>query len=177
MIRSWLYDSQGIAVYTGRHMYEVKPIRKEGIPEALRRAERYRLLNEPREAESVCLDVLNLEPENQEALVYLLLALTDQFGSRSSSVSIEDAQYVLPRLEDEFEREFYAGIICERWAKIQLDEIVPGYIIFERIREAMDHYEKADKISPTGRDEAILRWNTCVRILERYPDLHPRELD
>ena len=156
-------------------MCKIKPITQEGIPKALERAERYRFLNEPREAESVCLDVLEIAPENQEALVTLLLALSDQFGSRSGSVSIEDARYVLPRLDTEFAREYYAGIICERWAKIQLDEIVPGYVIYERIRQAMVHYEKAETLAPAGRDDATLRWNTCVRILDRYSDLRPRQ--
>lgn len=157
-------------------MCKIKPISPEGIPKALERAERYRFLNEPREAESVCLDVLEIAPDNQEALVTLLLALSDQFGTRSSSISIEDAQYVLPRLETEFAREYYAGIICERWAKTQLDEIVPGYVIYERLRQAMVHYGKAETLAPPGRDDPILRWNTCVRILDRYPDLRPRQI-
>jgi hypothetical protein len=156
-------------------MCKIKPITQEGIPKALERAGRYRFLNEPRESESICLDVLEIAPDNQEALVTLLLALSDQFGSRSGSVSIEDAKYVLPRLDTEFAREYYAGIICERWAKIQLDEIVPGYVIYERIRQAMAHYEKAETLAPAGRDDPILRWNTCVRILERYHDLRPRQ--
>lgn len=155
---------------------DIKPISPQGIPKALERAERYRFLNEPREAESVCLDVLEIDPENQEALITLLLALTDQFGTRSSSVSIEDAQYVLPKLEGEFEKTYYSGIICERWAKVQLDEIVPGYVIYERIREAMSYYAEAEKFAPPGRDDPKLRWNTCVRILERYPDLRPRQV-
>ena len=30
---------------------------------------RYRLLNDPEQAESICLDILEVEPGNQEALV------------------------------------------------------------------------------------------------------------
>ena len=60
--------------------FDLKPISAAGIGEALEKAERYRLLNEPSLAESICLDVLRIDPENQHALVMLLLALTDQFG-------------------------------------------------------------------------------------------------
>ena len=52
-------------------MFEPKPLTREGIPRALERAERYRLLNEPVEAESICLDVLGAEPNSQPALVTL----------------------------------------------------------------------------------------------------------
>ena len=57
----------------------LKPITHEGIPSALQKAERYRLLNDSAAAESICLDVLDVDPGNQEALVSLLLAITDQF--------------------------------------------------------------------------------------------------
>ena len=57
----------------------LKPITPEGIPAALEKAERYRLLNDSSAAESICLDVLEIDPSNQKALVSLLLAITDQF--------------------------------------------------------------------------------------------------
>ena len=60
-------------------MFTLKPIDPAAVPAALQQAERYRLLNEPEEAESICLDVLAVEPDNQQALVMLLLSLTDQF--------------------------------------------------------------------------------------------------
>src|SRR6266436_320626 len=55
-------------------MFELKRLSLEAVPAALERALRYRLLNEPAEAESICHDVLEIDPENQEALVMLLLA-------------------------------------------------------------------------------------------------------
>jgi len=61
-------------------MFELKKMSREGIRRALGKVERYRLLNEPWEAESICQDVLQAEPDNQEALISLLLAMTDQFG-------------------------------------------------------------------------------------------------
>ena len=60
-------------------MFDLKPLNPDAIPKALQKAERYRLLNEPEEAESICLDILAIEPDNQQALVMLLLAQTDQF--------------------------------------------------------------------------------------------------
>src|SRR5262245_31851578 len=100
-------------------MFELKPISKEAIPRALARAERYRLLNEPQEAESICRDVVAADPDNQEALVMLLLALTDQFG-RGSEVTITRAREVLTLLHGEFEQAYYDGVIAERWGKAQL---------------------------------------------------------
>src|SRR5262245_5730837 len=60
----------------GALMFEPKPISRDAIPAALAKAERYRLLNEPLEAESICLDVLQIDGANQDAIVMLLLALT-----------------------------------------------------------------------------------------------------
>ena len=60
-------------------MFELKTLSPEGVPAALEKALRYRMLNEPEQAESICEDVLRLEPDNQEALVMLILALTDRF--------------------------------------------------------------------------------------------------
>ena len=57
-------------------MFELKPISTAAIPRAVAKAERYRLLNEPQEAESICRDVLRVDEDNQEVLTMLLLALT-----------------------------------------------------------------------------------------------------
>src|SRR6266849_3175651 len=97
-------------------MFELKPLHKEAIPRALEKAERYRLLNEPGEAESICLDVLNIDPDNQQALVIMLLALTDRFN-KGYAVSDHRVHEVLSRLHGEYERAYYAGLICERRAK------------------------------------------------------------
>lgn len=154
-------------------MFELKPITKEGIPKAIAKAEHYRFLNEPGHAESICRDVLNVDPGNQKAQVELLLALTDQFG-KGFGVGIDSAQHVLSELQGEYERAYYAGIIFERWGKAQLGEGVPGYVVYDRFRQAMTHYEQAVKMSPVGNDDAILRWNTCVRILQRNESIKPR---
>ena len=154
-------------------MFELKPISVEGIPNAISKAEHYRLLNEPREAESICRDVLHLDKQNQEALVVLLLSLTDQFGKRLN-VSIEHAQEVLPRLTDKYERLYYLAIILERWAKAQLDQDAPGYVVYDWFRRAIETFEKAVAMAQTGNDEARLRANACVRIMKRHEEIRPK---
>lgn len=148
---------------------ELKPITREGIPAALQKAERYRLLNDSSAAESICLDILEIEPENQSALVTLLLSITDQFTEELSD-GVHRAREVLPRLKDDYKRAYYAGIICERRARAQLHRSALGAtdVAIEWFREAMTWYERAEAIRPVGNDEAILRWNTCVRMLGRH---------
>ena len=157
----------------------LKTITHEGIPAALQRAERYRLLNDSSAAESICLDVLEIDPTNQEALVALLLSITDQFGEEMSD-GVHRAQEVLPRISDEYERTYYAGIICERRARAQLHRGALGSaeVATEWFREAMKWYEKAESMRPAGNDEAILRWNTCVRMLSKHErEESPREYE
>jgi hypothetical protein len=155
-------------------MFQPKPITKEGVPAALQKAERYRVINDPSSAESICLDVLAVSPDNQQALVTLLLAITDQFGSAPTE-GVRRAREVLPRLQDEYKRAYYAGIICERCGKAQLRTGAPrsGEMAYSWFREAMSWYEKAESQRPPGNDESILRWNTCARILTKYPQLQP----
>jgi hypothetical protein len=149
-------------------MFELKKLSAEAIPTALEKAVRYRLLNEPGEAESICLDVLSIDPENQQAVVTLLLALTDRFG-KGYNVGIIQAEEVVHRLHDAYERAYYSGIIREREAKAKLHQGLPGagFQAYELLREAMTFYEKAEAIRPAGNDDAVLRWNACVRIITR----------
>jgi len=155
-------------------MFELKPLSREAIPRALEKAERYRLLNEPVEAESICRDVLRLQPDNQRALVMLLLALSDEFEEGIPD-AVTHAQETLGRLQDAYEQAYYSGIVCERRAKARLRQGRPGsgYAAYDLLREAMAFYEKAEALRPPGNDDALLRWNACVRILERHPHLGP----
>jgi hypothetical protein len=155
-------------------MYELKPLSREAIPAALEKAYRYRLLNEPLEAESICRDILEADPGNQEATVTLLLALTDQFEERPNPC-LEQARQVLAGIRDEYGRTYHAGIVCERRAKAQLKRGGPhaGHIAHDWFTEAMAHFEKAAGIRPAGNDDAILRWNTCARILMANARLVP----
>lgn len=155
-------------------MFELKKLSKDAIPAALEKAERYRLLNEPGEAESICLDVLAIDPENQKALVTLLLAVTDRMA-KGYGISDTQAQEILARLTSEYERAYYKGLLSERRAKTKLSQGARGAVwAHDLFREAMDWYEKAEKLRPPGHDDAILRWNTCARIIEKNK-LVPRE--
>src|SRR5205814_386817 len=121
-LSSFSHSSFANAAFVIHHfhaMFELKPLSQEALPAALERATRYRLLNEPAEAESICLDVLRTDPDNQQALVILLVALTDRV-SRGYGVSDTQAQEPLPRLRGEYERSYYAGLTLERQAKAHL---------------------------------------------------------
>lgn len=153
-------------------MFELKPLTADAIPRALEKAERYRLLNEPAEAQSICEDVLRIDPANRQALITLLLAITDQFddGVGGHLVAARD---VLSRLDTEYDREYYAGIISERQGKAQLRGNGPGAAMGHKyIRDAMVCYERAEAVRPPGNDDARLRWNACARLLMR---LHAEE--
>jgi hypothetical protein len=154
--------------------FEPKPISRDAVAHALEKAERYRLINDPSSAESICLDVLAVDPDNQQALVTLLLAITDQFPEAPTE-GVQRAQEVLPRLHDPYRRTYYAGLICERCAKAQMRSgmLGSGEMAYHWLREAMTWYEKAELQRPTGNDEAILRWNTCARLLARHAHLRP----
>jgi hypothetical protein len=154
--------------------FELKPLSREAVPAALEKAHRYRLLNEPVEAESICRDILDVDADNQEALVTLALALSDQFEDHLGRAAAE-AKLVLARIRDEYSRVYHAGILCERRAKLHIRRGGPrsGHIAYEWLREAMDHFDKAASLRPPGNDDAILRWNTCVRTLAGNPALAP----
>jgi hypothetical protein len=158
-------------------MFQLKPIHKDAVNQALEKANHYRLLNEPGAAESICLDVLEIEPENQQALVMMLLALTDRL-TRGYAVGAGKAKEILPRIKDEYQRAYYEGIICERQAKARLQQGGPGsgHDAYEWLRDAMECYERAEAIRPAGNDDPILRWNACARIIMRN-NLAPRAAD
>lgn len=153
--------------------FELKPISPSAIPEALQKIERYRLLNEPSEAQSICEDILRIDPENQEVLIMLLLSITDQV---EEGESVREATQVLSRLDSPYQRAYYAGIVSERSAKAILRAGFPdcGYAAYEAFQDAMRHFEEAESLRPAGNDDSILRWNTCARILMKNPSLQPR---
>lgn len=153
-------------------MFSLKPLSPAAIPAALAKAERYRLLNEPEQAESICEDVLAADPGNAEATRMLLLALTDQFPHQESSV-IGRAQALLAGLASDYDRAYYAGLVAERRARALLERRGPGSALTagDWLRDAMRWFERADSIRPAGNDDARLRWNACVRLTERHPHL------
>ncbi len=145
-------------------MFELKPLSHEAVPAALEKANRYRLLNEPGAAESIYLDILAVEPENQDALKNIVLAMSDRFG-KDYAVGDTHINDYLARLTNEYEKAYYAGIVYERRAKATLNK--GGLQAYELFVQAMDRFEAAEKIRPHGDDDAVLRWNACARIIQR----------
>jgi hypothetical protein len=145
----------------------LKPLSKKSIPAALDKALRYRLLNEPVEAESICQDVLLADPLNEQALTTMVLALTDLFESEYVA-AFQRAKALLPRLASDYDRAYYEGIIYERWAKAELARQVPGHVATGWFLEALRSFERAEALAPPDNPDAILRWNTCARLVARY---------
>jgi hypothetical protein len=152
--------------------FELKSISVQSIPEALEKVERYRLLNEPTLAESICLDVLAIVPDHQQALISLLLARTDQFQMQ---VPAKAAQEVLAQIKGDYEQAYYAGIIWERvgHARIRQGGSGGGASAYHALSEAMAYYERAINFASPGNDDAILRWNTCARVIMENPEVRP----
>ena len=144
---------------------------------ATQKAERYRLLNQSSAAESICLDVLEVDPANQQALVTLLLAITDQFVERAgraargargrccrgspTSTSARTTRASSPSA---------ARTRSSRSGAMHAEAMAAT-----TLRAAMEWFEKAERLRPPGNDDAILRWNTCQRTLARMRRLEMAE--
>jgi hypothetical protein len=157
-------------------MFELKPLDREAIPAALERVERYRLLNEPEAAESICRDILLVDSDNHEAHINFILSLTDQFTDGLSG-RYDEAMNAVSELDSEYERAYYKGVVCERRAKAHQEKRSPssGHLAYEWFAKAMDHFMIAEPLRTDGNDDAILRWNTCARIIDRYPHVQPAD--
>ena len=147
-------------------MTNLKRIKPGGIELALEKAYHYRLLNEPHHAESICLDVLEVDSRNQQALVTLLLALTDQFPLRLHDVR-QSAENLIPQLTSEYDQHYYAGIVHERWATSQYEKGPASRSVPEWLSKAMKCYELAEKIASKDNPDPVLRWNACARLFDR----------
>jgi hypothetical protein len=156
-------------------MFARKPISHDSVSGALAKVERYRLLNEPTEAESICRDILDIEPDNQQALIDLVLALTDQIPHDSHCFT--EAMAVTKRLRGAYDRAYYAGICWERRAKGRHHKGGHGaqQHVYEWLVEALNLFDEAQRLRPSGNDDAVLRWNACVRYLDRHRELTPRQ--
>jgi hypothetical protein len=157
---------------------ELKPISTAAIPAALDKAERYRLLNQPWAAESICLDILAADPGHQLAVRVLLLACTDQFV-QDPAAHYTRAREALTRLTDPYEKAYYAGLIAERQAHSHMERHTPdaGHVAYEFLMEAMAQYAAAEAIRPAGDDDAILRWNSCARTMAASPHICQRDAE
>jgi hypothetical protein len=153
--------------------FTLRSISSAAVPAALKKAEHYRLLNDAEQAMSICLDVLDVDPGNQQALVVLVLSITDQFG-RSGGPSVQVALDYLKQVDDPYRRNYYEGLVWERDARAALDRPMGSTFAYDIFRSAMSCYEQAAAMKPDDHDdEAILRWNACVRTIERV-HLQPR---
>jgi tetratricopeptide (TPR) repeat protein len=153
---------------------KLKIISKSGIPEAIAKAELYRYINEPEEAESICRDVLVADTNHMLGLRTLGLAITDQFtGAPSDRYS--EAEGIFQRLIDPYERLYYTGLLCERRVKAQLRGGRAAHTLLPLLQKALQCFAEAERIHPPGNDDAILRWNRCVRLLQNEPDFEADE--
>ena len=155
---------------------QLKSLHPQAITASLEKARHYRLLNDPENAESICRDIIELEPNHQEAIITLILALTDQLDGGSAST--KEARQYLAQLSDEYNHQYYAGLIFERAAKTILARNNPesSFAAYDRFRMAMEHFERAEALSSDDNDDAILRWNSCARIIAKRK-LQPRPED
>lgn len=149
--------------------YELKRLPEMTLESALAKAEHYRDLNQPDEAESICRDVLDVDAAHPLALRTLGLALTDRFPHARHLV-FDEAIAVFGRLASAYERAYYTGIAWERLAKVQLDqgEVRNAFHSFEK---ALALFDKAESLGDDQTPDPILRWNRCVRALASHPDL------
>jgi tetratricopeptide (TPR) repeat protein len=149
---------------------QLKTISRNGIVEALAKVQHYRYLNQAEEAESICRDVLAVDPENQMALRLLGLTITDQFTGTLSD-GFREAQSCFEKLSSPYERAYYQGILHERRAKAQLRAGHLAHSLLASFENAMRCFEEAEKIRPAGNDDALLRWNRCQRLMQSIPEL------
>lgn len=150
-------------------MPELKPISKDAIPQALEKAKHYRLLNEPWQAESICRDILRAESNNQKVLYTLILAMTDQFEGKYKK-SLKEAKEMVSKLTDDYQSEYCLGLIFERQARAAFKRKTPraGFMAYEYLGRALEHYKNAEEASPENNEDSILRWNTCIRFIQQH---------
>lgn len=148
--------------------YELKKLNARGLDQAISRAEQYRALNEPHDAESICRDVLDAVADHQPALRLLGLSLTDQFPNQGWPRLFDETLKVFGKLTSPYERIYYTGIAWERCAKAQLDE-GQAHNAIHSFEQALGCFEQAEKLAPEGAPDPILRWNRCVRALDTEP--------
>jgi hypothetical protein len=148
--------------------FHLKRITADGIPHAMEKAERYRLLNDPAQAESICHDVLAVDADNQDALRCIILSLTDQFNASGAANAAREARAYIVKLSDEYERAYYNGLVHERETRAFLHrKNAVRSAAYNGFRHAMEWYERAEALRPPGNVDAVLRWNSCVRAIER----------
>jgi hypothetical protein len=106
--------------------------------------------------------------------VTLLLALTEQFDA-DATTTVNDAWGCAQKIQGEYERAYYTGIIQERRAKAHLAHGTPGAggRAYWWLREAMKCFDEADAIRPANNEDARLRWNACARLIDSNRSIAP----
>jgi len=153
--------------------YELYRISDSAIPAALEKAKQYRSLLEPEQAESICLDILQVQPDNHEAQEVLILAYTDQFANSGQILDAKRVTKLVDALPDEYSRLYYRGLVSERHARAMLNASMSRSFAYEHFHEALQWYGKARELRPDNNDDVILRWNACLRTVARER-LEPR---
>ena len=155
--------------------FELKTLSAGAVEAAIQRATRYRVLNQPEAAASICRDVLAVSPDHHEATITLLLTLTDQFR-RGLAGRFDEACRIAAGLPDSYEKKYYQGLILERRGKAAYRSQSPGngFLCYDWLRQAMEAFEEAEAQRPPGNDEALFRWNHCARVIMDHSDIRPR---
>ena len=148
-------------------------IHKDSIYTVLDKARQYRSLREPDLSISICLDVFAIDPDNQDALVIYILALTAQYSHQHAKVQPKKIVEIIAKLKSEFHQIYYTGIFLERKARALLKNPMSHSFAYEGLMEAIAKYELAEKISPKHCSDPILRYNSCLRTIEKE-NLQPR---
>ncbi|HEC58032.1 hypothetical protein LCGC14_0627240 [marine sediment metagenome] len=148
-------------------------IHANSIDLALDRARQYRSLLEPEMAESICLDILNIDQDNQQALVLYILSLSDQLHHPDKQAQSKVIQQAIEKLDSEYRRYYYAGLLSERQARFLLSQPMSRSFAYDYFIEALQNYQLAEQMRPENNDEAILRWNSCIRTIQKEK-LEPR---
>lgn len=156
---------------------DLKRLPRASLEAAIEKAAHYRDLNQPDEAESICRDVLDVDPKHQLAFRLLGLSLTDRFPTGHAGL-LEQAIDAFEKLTDEYERVYHIGVAWERAARAHLErsEAHNAVTAFEH---ALGLFQRAETLRPNLPDP-VLRWNRCVRLLSSHPSLRaaihaPRE--
>ncbi|NQZ54398.1 MAG: hypothetical protein HRT93_09130 [Piscirickettsiaceae bacterium] len=148
-------------------------IRISAVAQAIEKAKQYRSLLEPDIAESICLDVLNIDPDNQEVLIIYILALLDQISRSEKQTQIKTIERTIEKLTSQYQRYYYAGLLNERRARHLITQAMSHSFAYDYFIEALNFYQQAVDKCPEQNDEAILRWNSCIRTIEKEK-LKPR---
>jgi tetratricopeptide (TPR) repeat protein len=148
------------------HDHELKKLPAHELDSAVEKATLYRALNQPEEAESICHDVLAVDEKHQNARRVLGLAITDRFGEIVVGL-FEEAMKTFEKLESEYDRVYHQGVAWERLGKAHLHR-GEGHGALTALEHAIEHFERAEKIAPSGNPDPVLRFNRCIRLLRTH---------